>query len=415
MPGAPRLRTVPRYMRGTALAVALSLLAVAGLAAEPGGGALAAGTRAGIWGPAVNAGGPSFTNQTIRHVVYASSGGTAPRVRVSNLRGTSPLLIGHVDLAEQSLGGIAKSGTHHRLTFGGSGTVTVPAGQERLSDPAGMTVTTGQNLLVSVYLPGTTGPSTHHPHSLVSTYLSGPGNFAADDASTNYPLRSNSWFFLSGLDVVSASATGTIVAFGDSITDGYSSTPLTNRRYPDYLARRLWTASSGAPPLGVVNAGLAQNLVLKDGGPMGGLSAVNRFASDALSHPGVKGVIVLEGINDIISTNNPPVTSWDLRKGLQQLVDKAHAAGVEVYGGTILPFGGSSSHTPAREATRQALNTWIRTSGAFDGVVDFDAALRDPANPSAMLPAYAHTDKLHPTDAGMQAMAGAVDLSMITS
>ncbi|MDI6103165.1 SGNH/GDSL hydrolase family protein [Actinoplanes sp. NEAU-A12] len=264
-------------------------------------------------------------------------------------------------------------------------------------------------------MPGTTGPSTRHPHTLMETYLSHAGDFAADDASTDYPLRPDGWFFLSGLDVVSASATGTIVAFGDSITDGYSSTPLTNRRYPDYLARRLWTASSGAPALGVVNAGLAGNSVLVDGGAVTGLSAVKRFAHDALSHPGVKGVILMEGVNDINTTRNPPVTSWDLRAAHQTMIDAAHATGVKVYGGTLLPYGGSLQRTPAREATRQAFNNWIRTSGAFDGVVDFDAALRDPAHPSAMLPAYAHSDKLHPNDARMQAMANAVDLTMITS
>jgi lysophospholipase L1-like esterase len=397
------------------IATVLGLVAAVGLVIEPGGDALAAGARVGIWGPSVNSGGTSFTNQTIRHVVYASSGGTAPRVRLSNLRGTSPLVIGHVDLAEQSLGGITKPGTHHRLTFGGAGTVTIPAGQERFSDAADMTVIAGQNLLISVYVPGTTGQSTHHPDSLMTTYLSNAGNFAADDASTNYPGRLNGWHFLSGLDVVSASATGTIVAFGDSITDGYSSTPLTNRRYPDYLARRLWTESGGAPPLGVVNAGLSRNSVLRDGGPTSGLSALNRFAHDALSHPGVTRVILLEGINDITTPSNPPVTSWDLRAAYQTLIDTAHASGVQIYGGTILPFGGSTPYTTAREATRQALNNWIRTSGAFDGVVDYDAALRDPSNPSAMLTAYAHTDWLHPNDAGMQRMAEEVDLAMITS
>lgn len=374
--------------------------------------AVAAGTRVGIWAPAVNGGGESFTNQTIRQVVYASSGGTAPRVRLSNLRGTTPLIIGYVDLARQELGGIAKTGSHHRMTFGGLGTATIPAGQELISDPTDMIVATGENLLISVYLPGTTGPSTYHPAAYYNTYLSNAGNFAADDASTNYPLRRTSWYFLSGLDVVSHTATGTLVTFGDSITDGFASTALTNRRYPDYLARRLVAQSSGAPQLGVVNSGIAGNAVLRDGDAKSGLSALKRFEHDALNHPNVKAIIFLEGINDITNAN-PAVTSWDLTAAYQTLINQAHAAGVEIYGATVLPFAGSTPYNDVREATRQALNTWIRTSGAFDGIFDFDAALRDPNNPTALLPAYAHTDKLHPNDAGMNALANAVDLTIL--
>jgi lysophospholipase L1-like esterase len=374
--------------------------------------AVEAGTRVGIWAPAVNGGGESFTNQTIRQVVYASIGGTAPRVRLSNLRGTTPLIIGYVDLAAQDLGGVAITGSHHRMTFGGFDTVTVPAGQECISDPTDMVVTAGENLLISVYLPGTTGPSTYHPLALRNTYLSNAGNFAADDASKNYPLRRTAWYFLSGLDVVSDTATGTLVAFGDSITDGFASTALTNRRYPDYLARRLITQSGGAPQFGVVNAGIAGNAVLRDGDAKSGLSALKRFEHDALNHPNVKAVIFLEGINDITNAN-PPVTPSDLTAAYQTLINKAHAAGVKIYGATVLPFAGSTPYTNAREATRQTLNTWIRTSGAFNGVIDFDAAVRDPDNPAALLPAYASTDKLHPNDAGMKALANAVDLTIL--
>ncbi|MCG5470587.1 SGNH/GDSL hydrolase family protein [Micromonospora sp. LAH09] len=366
--------------------------------------------RVGIWAPAVEAAGESFSNQTVRHVVYASSGGWLPRVRVSNLRGTTPLVVGHVDLAEQSIGGVAKTGSHRRVTFGGSGTVTIPAGEEWLSDPADMTVVSGQNLLISIYLPGATGPSTVHPAALTDTYVSVAGNHAADDSSADFSTpRRWSWFFLSGLDVASATATGTVVTFGDSITDGYSSSHLSNRRYPDYLARRL-AAQPGGPKLGVVNKGMAGNMVLRDRTPAaGGRSALNRFDHDALGLPGVRSVILLEGVNDLMAD----VTAAQLQEGYRQLIAKAHARGVSVYGGTILPFGGASSHTAAREAVRQQVNTWIRTSGAFDGVFDFDAALRDPADGSKLLPAYAHTDNLHLTDAGMSALADCVDLSMI--
>ncbi|MDQ0366518.1 SGNH/GDSL hydrolase family protein [Catenuloplanes indicus] len=380
----------------------------------------------GIWGASLVGGGPSFANQTIRHVVYASSGGTGPRLRISNRFGTETLVLGHVDLAEQNLGGTAKPGTHHRVTFGGVFRAVVPAGAEILSDPVFMTVTAGVNLLVSMYVANAPGPSVWHPAGLTRTYISTTGDHAADDDSTAFPppatqddTRHFRWYYLAGVEVTSASATGTIVAFGDSLTDGFSSTPLTNRRYPDYLARRLHADTGGAPRFGVVNAGIAGNRVLQDSGSGSGLSALNRFAHDALSaHPNVRAVILLEGVNDINGTiNGLPVTSWDLRAAYQTLINQAHARGIAVYGGTILPYAGFTVdgvaiHTPAREATRAALNGWIRTSGAFDAVIDFDAAMRDPADPTALLPAYAHTDHLHLTDAGMQAMADTVVASV---
>jgi lysophospholipase L1-like esterase len=402
------------------------IVAAIGIAPTP---VHADGARVGIWGPAVvkdiavvNGAAETFTNQTIRNVVYASAGGTAPRVRVSNWGGDSPLTVGYVDLAEQSLGGIAVSGSHHRLTFGGAGTVTIPAHGEVFSDPAVMTIVAGENLLISVYVPGTKVVPTYHPISRMNTYVSNAGNFAADDASTNYPGRSYSWYFLSGLDVVSPTAGGTVVAFGDSLTDGVASTTLTNRRYPDYLARRLWNETGGAPAVGIVNTGLAGN-AMEHESTTGAHEAdrpkgVNRFAHDALGFPGVKAVILFEGINDITydtPAGGTPVTSWTLRADDQALITQAHNAGVKVYGATLTPFKGFVSYTAAREATRQALNTWIRTSGAFDGVIDFDAAVRDPSDPSSINSVYAHTDHLHFNDDGDKALADAIDLAMIAS
>ena len=400
--------------------VLAGIVAAIGIAPAP---AHADGARVGIWGPAVVRDlTRTFTNQTIRNVVYASAGGTAPRVRVSNWGGDRPLTVGQVDLAEQSLGGVAVSGSHHRLTFGGAGTVTIPAHGEVFSDPAGMTVVAGENLLISVYVPGTKVVPTYHPISRMNTYVSNAGNFAADDASTNYPGRGYSWYFLSGLDVVSPTAGGTVVAFGDSITDGAASSALTNRRYPDYLARRLWNDTGGAPAVGVVNAGLSGNAMEHEStagdhaayGPKG----LTRFAHDALGFPGVTAVILFEGINDITydtPAGGTPVTSYTLREDDKTLIRQAHDVGVRVYGATLTPFEGSPSYTDAREATRQALNTWIRTGGAFDGVIDFDAAVRDPGDPSAIKPAYAHTDHLHLNDDGDKALADIIDLAMIAT
>jgi lysophospholipase L1-like esterase len=298
------------------------------------------------------------------------------------------------------------------MTFGGLGSVTIPSGEEWVSDPADMTVVSGQNLLISIYLPESTGPATMHHAALMNTYVSGPGNHAEDDSSADFPGRRWSWYFFSGLDVVSSTAVGTIVAFGDSITDGYSSSHLMNRRYPDYLARRI-AAQPGGPKLGVVNAGMANNMVLRDRGPNtnGGPSALNRFEHDALSHESVRSVILLEGVNDIMAD----ATAAQLQEGYRQLVAKAHARGVKVYGATILPFGGFSSHTAAREAVRQELNDWIRAGNVFDGFFDFDAKVCDPNDRTKLRDVYAHGDSLHLTDAGMSALADTVDLHMINA
>ncbi|GAA1639833.1 GDSL-type esterase/lipase family protein [Actinoplanes couchii] len=372
-------------------------------------------SRVAVWGPAVEvapAATGTFDDVTIRHVVYASGGGTRPRVRVSNLHGTTPLAVGHVDLAEQSLGGVAVPGSHHRLTFGGLGSVTVPAGTELFSDPADMTITAGSNLLISIYLPEDTGPATAHRAGLTRTYVSTAGDHAADDGSENYPhlKYQASWYFLSGLDLLSPVATGTVVAFGDSITDGYGSTALTNRRYPDYLARRIAAARGGANRT-VVNAGMANNRVLRDvgDGAAGGRSALSRFGHDALGFENVRAVILLEGVNDIMDD----VTAAQLQEGYRQLVATAHERGVPVYGATILPFGGSKAYNARREAVRQQVNTGIRAGNVFDGYFDFDAKVCDPADRTRLRADYALDDKLHLTDAGMSALADAVDLRVI--
>ena len=392
------------------LAVAASAVLVTTSTAATAVAAPAATTTVGSWGPGVNAGGPGFTNQTIREVVHVSAGGTAPRLRLSNLHGTTALTIGHVDLAAQSTGGTATTGTHHRVTFAGSATATIQPGHEQVSDPVSMTVSTNENLLVSVYVPGTTGASTWHPSSADTTYVSATGDHAADDGTSRYPSTKSSWHFLSGLEVTSTTATGTLVAFGDSITDGAKSSKGTNRRYPDYLARRL-AAVSGGPRLGVVNAGIGGNRVLTNAGNTYGDRALDRFAHDALDQPSVKDVILLEGINDI--TNSSSLTAKQLTDAYQTLITKAHNAGVAVYGGTITPFGHFSGYTAGRESIRQAVNKWIRTSGAFDGVIDFDAAIRDPRETTRILPAYDSGDHLHPGDRGYQAMANTVNLAAL--
>lgn len=373
-------------------------------------------SRVGAWGSALSTGGPSFRRQTIRMVVHTSVGGSGIRIRVSDLRGERALAVGEADVAEQYDGGRAVAGTHHRVTFSGSRSTVVAAGTERYSDVIPMRVAADQNLLVSLYLPGPTGSSAFHREAYDTTYVSSDGvDHAADDSAAGYTGTTTSWYYLSGLDVSSPTAHGTVVAFGDSITDGYHSTAGANRRWPDQLARRLASAPGGQR-LGVVDAGIAGNRLLSAAPEVyRGPSGVSRFTHDALDVSGVKDVVVLEGVNDLSNDVNAaggPLTAQNLIDGYRALIARAHAAGVRIIGGTILPY---SRLSPAMNAIRTEVNQWIRTSGAFDAVVDFDRAVRDPSNPSALAPAYDSGDHLHPNDAGMLALANAMDLNALVS
>lgn len=363
------------------------------------------------FGPSMTAGGDSFSGQTLRMVVHTSTAGSGMRIHLSNLRSTTTLSVGAVDVAVQSSGPAAVPGTRHAVTFAGSGSPTIAAGAELTSDVVPMSVTAGENLLVSLYLPGTTGASTFHRDAFQTSYLSpaNSGNHTTEDAGTNFTTSTWSWYYLSGVDIVPAAVTGgTVVAFGDSITDGYHSTTDTNRRWPDYLATRL-QSQTGGQRLAVDDAGISGNMVLRaTGWDPQGPGGVDRFGHDALGQPGVKDVIFLEGINDI--NNNPSITADQLISGYQNIIAQAHAAGVRIIGGTMLP---NSTQSSALASIRVTVNNWIRTSGAFDAVVDFDAALRDPSNPTQMLSAYDSGDHLHPNDAGMQAMANAIDISLL--
>jgi len=359
-------------------------------------------------------GGPTFDNQTIRMVAHTSIGGKSLRVKLSNLRSTSPLVVGAVDIAEQASGATAVPGTHHSVTFAHATAFTVPTGAELISDPVQMSVGADQNLLVSIDLPQATTSATWHSDAFDTAYTSVPGNHAAEDSDANYPSRTTSWYYLSGLDVMSTKATGTVVTFGDSITDGYNTPTGDYATWPEDLARRL---AVRAAPMAVVNAGIGGNRVLTDVPNIWqGISAIKRFGHDALGQPGVRDAILLEGINDIgnnAGPNGQPLTSQDLIDGYRNLIGQAHAAGVRIIGATMLPDYGNGYYTAAAETIRQAANDWIRTSGAFDGVVDFDTVMRDPADPKSLNPRYDSGDHLHPNATGMQAMANAVELGLL--
>ncbi len=358
-----------------------------------------------------------FTNQTLRQIVHVSVGGSRVRVELSNRFGTAPITISAAHIALREKDEAIQPAGGRPLTFSGRPTVTIPANAIVYSDPVALSVTPLVDLAIDLYLPGSTNtpaPLTMHTAAFQTTYVSETGNHAGTPKlPTVATVRS--WFLVSRIEVEASDAAGVIVAFGDSITDGASSTPDTNSRWPDVLAKRLLSASP-ALKMGVLNAGIGGNRVLSEGTFGAGINALARFETDALSHPGVTHIIVMEGINDIGNARqNPTPTAEDLIAGHKQLIERAHARGVKILGATLTPFWGAAYYTDVGEAKRQALNEWIRTGKAYDGVVDFDKATRDPGDAKKMLPAYDSCDHLHPSDAGYKAMADSIDLSLFRS
>ncbi|GGX52050.1 SGNH hydrolase [Streptomyces fructofermentans] len=362
----------------------------------------------GTWEAAASGTAPGLPGASIRNVVRTSVGGTAVRVRLTNRLGTRPLAVGAATVARQAPkgrpGADARPGTMRVLTFGGRARFTVPPGRDVVSDPLRMRVPGAADLLVTVHTPGDPGPATYHRSALRTTFVATAGNRAADVRGTAYRVTSRSWYYVTGVDVLGPHPAGSVVALGDSLTDGSGSTPGAHRRWPDRLAARLRALPPGRRQ-GVLNAGVAGNRLLLEGrGP----SARARFDADVLSRTGVRTLIVLEGINDIRSTPNqrdPAVIAAAYR----ELVRRAHTRGIRVLGATLTPFGGNAGHTRARERVRRSVNRLIRTGRLFDAVVDFDAVVRDPARPERLLPAYDSGDHLHLNDAGLRALADSID------
>lgn len=383
----------------------------------------AAVDAAGIGSQPLPVGGMSplhFKDQTLRQITRVSVGGTRVRVVLSNSLGTSPLRIGAAQVALRDTGASIVAGSNRVLTFGGISQPVVPAGALMVSDPVDLAVKDFGDLAIDLHLPDDTStwksPVTVHPASWQVNYVSSQGNYVGATrfpvmATTAYRrsdgLASASSFFLARVEVVVAPPTGVLVAFGDSITDGTQSGIDANRRWPDLLNTRLHTAGTR---LSVVNGGIGGGRVLEDGvGP----NALARFDRDVLAQPGVTHVTVLEGVNDIrAGGTKPSPTVADLIAGHRQLIDRAHARGLRVFGGTVLPFEGDSNWTPEGEAKRQALNDWIRKSGAYDAVLDFDRVVRDPARPTRMQAEFDSGDHLHPAPAGYRAMADSIDLNL---
>ncbi|PUA29578.1 MAG: hypothetical protein B0W54_03065 [Cellvibrio sp. 79] len=349
-----------------------------------------------------------FENQTIRQVVSISSGGQRFRIRISNAFGLQPLKIGAAQLAIQASGPAIVPGTNRALKFSGLPTISIPAGAVAFSDPIDLSAATQTKLAVSIYFPENTGPATHVEGVNKNTYITGAGNFSgALDFPGIEPVTTN--YFLSAVEVSARKNSGVVIAFGDSVTSGATST-----NWPAFLFARL-NANYGTQKLSVVNQGIGCNRTLRDGcGP----NASARFDRDVLAVTAATHVIVALGLVDIISPTFTGDTTQiasasDIIVGLKQIIERARAKGLKVYGATLTPFNHSifNVYTLENEATRKAVNRWIRTSGAYDGVIDFDKVVRDPADPTRFWPIYT-VDGIHPNDAGNELMANAIDLAL---
>jgi lysophospholipase L1-like esterase len=419
--GQSRSHATLRRTRWLPLAiVALSVFIAAGLSRTPlafGGSTESDRDQVWVatWGASpvaplpANTTNPGFTNQTVRLIVHTSVGGSEVRVRLSNAFGSDSLVVGAAHIALRSRDAGIEPGTDRALTFGGSGAITIPPGALVVSDSVKLSAPALSDLAVSLYLPGPTGQATWHPAAHATNYVSRPGDFTRD-AQMPVDHTVASWFYLTDVEVKATRDTLAIVTLGDSITDGTASTTDANHRWPNLLAERL---AARHLKFTVVDQGIGGNRILHD---VAGPNALARFDRDVLAQAGVGYVTVLLGINDIgrSGTGQPPqpVSADEIIAGHRQMVMRAHQLGLKIFGCTLTPYEGAAYFSAEGEAKREAVNTFIRTSGAYDGVIDFDAAVHDPSHPTRFLGTYDSGDHLHPNDAGYQAMANAIDLSL---
>lgn len=367
-----------------------------------------------------------FADQSVRQVVRISLGGSRVRVRLSNVFGQAPLRLAGATLGRAGTGAAIRPDTLRALRFRHSRSTVIPAGAEAFSDPVALRVPALDRLAVTLYFAEPTGPATFHEFAAQTAYRAA-GDRRVDESATAFTETTRSWYYLAGVDVAGRAA-GTagvggaggrhsVVTVGDSITDGVGVTWDADNRYPDQLAERLAAARR---PIGVLNAGIGGNRILNDS-PCFGRRAPDRFARDALGQTGARTVVVLEGINDIgfphwidpCTEPRPEVTAEQMIDGYRQLIGAARARGLKIVGATLTPFKGAGYYSERGETVRDAVNAWIRTGGEFDAVVDLDRALADPADPDRLRPEYDAGDRLHPSDAGFEAMAAAFDLAQL--
>ncbi|MGB8029059.1 MAG: SGNH/GDSL hydrolase family protein [Terracidiphilus sp.] len=349
---------------------------------------------------------------TLREIVHISAGGAQIRVRFTNAYGTDPLIVSDAHVALSAGNAAIQTGVDHAITFGGATSVNIPPGAELFSDPIAFAVQPLSDLVVSFYLPSqVTRAETYHSFADQDNFIANGDVSTAPDLADATKIFS--WYFLNGIDVQAVDGSQAIVTLGDSITDGALSTHNANLRWPDLLAARL-NADPNLKNVSVLNVGIGGNRVLNE---VAGPSALSRLDRDVLSQSGVRYVIVLEGINDIgrlahLATPYDDITAAQLEMALKQIADAAHEHGIKAIGATLTPYGGAGYYSDKGEQVREAVNDWIRSSGTFDGVADFDKVTQDPANPTHFNPAYDSGDHLHPKDAGYKAMADAIDLSL---
>lgn len=374
----------------------------------------AAGFSGGRRGGGFNRGPQSFNNQTIRMIAHTSIGGRRIRLELTNPFGGSVVNVGSAHVAIRDKDSAIVPATDRVMTFGGSRTFQMLPGATLVSDPVDLGFSALADLAVSLYFPTDTGLPPNHLVGVHTTYISTSGDFAAQAAITGGTTTTAS-YWISAIDVLAPANSFAVVALGDSITDGDKSTVDGNDSWPALLATRL-QHNKATTNVAVANSGIAGNRVLADSGGSAGVAVLARLDHDVLALPGAKWVIFLEGINDIggQARRNTGLTADDLIVAMRQIVARAHTHGLRIAGCTITPYEGAAYYSGSGEAIRTAVNTFIRTPGSFDAVVDFDAAVRDPANPKRFRADMQSGDNLHPSDAGYQKMADAIDLSIFT-
>ncbi|MFF7307857.1 GDSL-type esterase/lipase family protein [Streptomyces sp. NPDC008137] len=381
------------------------------------------GTWVGTWSTSPSGAEPGtetagMADRSVRNVVHTSVGGTSARVTLSNLYGQSPLSITQASIAVAAAAGTpaALSDTMRQLTFNGGPAVVIPPGRQVMSDVVRVVVPPDADVLITTYTPTSSGPVTYHRHARQTSYVA-QGNQAQDTTGTPYTEQSDSWRYLTALDVLSNESDGTVVVLGDSLTDGITSTAGANRRWTDVLSERLRAeiaAGRDLPRYSVVNQGISGNRVLTDGlgRPADNPSGLNRFGRDVLERTNAKVVVIDLGVNDIL--RNPRLADPNaILAGLRTMVGQAHARGMKVVGATLMPFYGHRGYTDPRESVRQQINAEIRAGRVYDAVADFDKALRDPYDPRRLRADYDSGDHLHPSDKGYARMAEEFDLETL--
>ncbi|SFY47527.1 hypothetical protein STEPF1_00738 [Streptomyces sp. F-1] len=397
---------------GRGCRVAAALLTAAACQAGPARAAPhlpgATGHPSGVvtWAASAERLGPGAAGRDYRMIVHTSVGGSAPRVRFTNAFGDRPLTLDHVYAGPRLRGAAVRPGANRPLTFGGARRITLPPGTMAWSDPLPGRLPAGADLAVSLHTPHAAGPASGHRMALRTSYT-GQGAHTAAPGAAHWTGTTGSWWYLDAVSVrPGRPATGAVAVLGDSLTDGERSTPDTDRRWPDHLARRLRAARAAVE--GVADEGISGDKVLADDA---GPSALHRLDRDVLSLPGVRTVFLFEGVNDLKA--RPGATAADLVAGYRRIVRRAHAAHLCVVAATIGPFKGRPEWNPGAEAVRRDVNRFVRESGEFDAVADFDRVLRDPRDPERLRPDLDGGDHLHPGDRGMRALAGGVDLDRL--